>query len=423
MDDQGATATGASGTGAWNLVASDDGNPLYPQPWKNPLDAHADRVAWYLGEIPQDWANANLAAAGTQYCFTGMYRQAGAISGGPTLYHFPCAEPGDDNDVATEPLISYNPVYPHYTIPTDGGQGTPDFPDNTPRTQCRDAAWIDAENDLVAFSCRVGGPIWWYGQQHLYDDCNAHRNAVVKFHDYTSPVATLAVTLDGASETAVVIEEDILTEAPNLVPGPDGSNKVEIDRDDELVFNQFYTSFSGSTFTINSANYTAKVATAGNDVVLFCNITDEARGNDPGDPWLDYGSTTAPADYWDRCDSSKGYHSGNTSAPWQTQKIHFYDADDLADVANGLTNPWNIAPSYEIEVLPGVSGEAWGSCGEAGGIAWDGSYLYVVETSWNAERPIIHVYEFLGEGEPPEPEPGDSLGVSSDGVTDAGAEG
>ena len=67
LDDSGATATGP-----WGLVGTGTESNN-----SDPLSAHAQRTGWYLGEIPQDWANTNLAAGGVQTCFTGMHRAGG----------------------------------------------------------------------------------------------------------------------------------------------------------------------------------------------------------------------------------------------------------------------------------------------------------------------------------------------------------
>ena len=460
---------GASATGAWGFDNGTGEEGLGEH--RTVLGAHADRVGWYLGEIPQDWANTNLAASGTQMCFTGMYRESGGVSSGPTLYSFPCAEPGDADDIDPTPLISYHSYYSYgakFTMPNDGGYGPYDYPPHTMKTQCRDAVWINVETDLVAFSCTVGGPVWWYGQPALYQDCNAHRNNTTKFHTYTSPIGTLAVTLDGASETAIVIDETISTLAPTLVPGPSGSAVVEVEKDAGDTYRQFYQSYSGSTFTISSTNYTTKVATAGrvddctagvgecegegtpytccedvdqgtggecdgvpydcctdvdtgtcDDVTLFCNITDEASGNSDSSPagWLSYGSTTAPEDLSDPCFGGKGYKSINAEAPWYDYQIQFYLASDLADVASELKQPWEIAPYTELD-NPDVT---WSTCNKAAGITFDGTYLYAAEDTNKSGRIIIHVWEYLGEGELEIPPAG--TGVSSDGVTDSGAEG
>lgn len=71
----------------------------------------------------------------------------------------------------------------------------------------------------------------------------------------------LNTTLNGATETAVVVTISIPSDTPS-------SGVIRIERDDGTYINQAYTSWTGSTFTISSADYSVNNATAGNNVFI-----------------------------------------------------------------------------------------------------------------------------------------------------------
>jgi hypothetical protein len=420
---------GATAKGAWGRGTNSDDHEL-------PDEAHAQRVSWYLGEIPQDWANAHLAASGTQMCYAGMYRIV-SVSAGPTLFAFPCAQPGDEDTsnmlnqspIAATPLISYHTVNP---IRVSGYGAAFEYEKHTPATQCRDSVWIDAANDLVAFNCQVGGPYWWYGQAKPWEDCDAHRNNWGSntpkryLHHWNQINATLDVALTGEAETSVVINDtvaNLCTVGDAYVPQSSGANFLKITEDDETVRNQYYTGYSGDTFTISSANYTSPNSAAiGNSSKIYCCMTGRGDGNDDDavGEFGSYGPDIPVGMTEDTCVSSKGYHSIYDSTPKRLHEVQFYDADDLADVAAGLKNPWEVVPAYELTISPGASGPAWGYCGQVRGLTFDGTYLYVAEATNSAERLIIHVYEFTGTGDPPPS--GADEGVQMVGTAAAGAD-
>jgi hypothetical protein len=72
---------------------------------------------------------------------------------------------------------------------------------------------------------------------------------------------SLATTLNGASETAVVVGSAIPTDTPST-----GTIRIELDSG---IFRRVaYTSYTGSTFTIASTSFVADPATSGNDVYI-----------------------------------------------------------------------------------------------------------------------------------------------------------
>lgn len=80
--------------------------------------------------------------------------------------------------------------------------------------------------------------------------------------DYGDHLLSLDTTLDGATETAVVVTTAIPAGTPSA-----GTLRIELDS--EVYRTQSYTSWTGSTFTIPETDYSgANVATAGNDVCI-----------------------------------------------------------------------------------------------------------------------------------------------------------
>lgn len=71
----------------------------------------------------------------------------------------------------------------------------------------------------------------------------------------------LNATLSGATETAVVVTTAIPSDTPS-------TGYIRVERDDGTYYNQQYTSWTGSTFTIPSTDYSTNNATAGNDVMI-----------------------------------------------------------------------------------------------------------------------------------------------------------
>lgn len=134
---------------------------------------HSQRMAWYLGTIPQGWADLNLGANGEQHCFSGFQRKGGGnkvSSTGPTLYSFPCAEPTTPAPgpiLGTKQILGYPNVSPISTI-------DPPHPDFSPDSQAQGAVWID---ETVLISALKGGGHWWYGKQDPWTHESAHRSS------------------------------------------------------------------------------------------------------------------------------------------------------------------------------------------------------------------------------------------------------
>lgn len=152
------TAVNAQGAYGWGR----GGDPSF----------HSQRMAWYLGSIPQGWADSHLNADGEPYCFGGMQRAGGGCrpcSAGPTLYSYPCSRPSvaPPGPLKTaKELLGYPRAYPIDVI----NKLHPDF---SPSSQATGAGWVD---DSVLFSARKGGDYWWYGEPDPWADPHAHRN-------------------------------------------------------------------------------------------------------------------------------------------------------------------------------------------------------------------------------------------------------
>jgi hypothetical protein len=72
---------------------------------------------------------------------------------------------------------------------------------------------------------------------------------------------TLATTLSGASETAVVVGSAIPTDTP-------ATGTIRIELDSGIYRRVAYTSYTSATFTIAATDFTADHATSGNDVYI-----------------------------------------------------------------------------------------------------------------------------------------------------------
>ncbi|MGB3564907.1 MAG: hypothetical protein WBH85_02500 [Thermoanaerobaculia bacterium] len=138
---------------------------------KGDVRFHSQRMAWYLGAVPQGWADAYLGADGHPFCFGGMQRMGGGCppcTGGPTLYAFPCERPSVSPPgplTSAKELLSYSRVSPITVFDRQ-------HPDFSPRSQARDAVWA---GESVLISAQKGGDYWWYGKPDPWTDPNAHR--------------------------------------------------------------------------------------------------------------------------------------------------------------------------------------------------------------------------------------------------------
>jgi hypothetical protein len=430
---------------------------------------HADRVSWYTGLIPQAWANTNLSAGGSPYCFAGMLRASGDASSGPSMYAFPCSKPAGGGEearfgpyIAATPLIAYGKLTPKRAYPVAAAYyDKDDFSAAGPLTRCRDMVWAP-EAGVIAVSCTYGGPVWWYGSQYPWEACNAHREETGvgrKFHVSQRKLAGLDVTLDSSGTTTIDIDgnvADLCTAGDAYIPpGPNkGTPAIDIKRDTGSWKTDIdYNSFSADVFTIPSTDFTSNVATAGYETEestctdidtplgcctggvgecteenvpydcctgvdqgdgtgecrgvgacnarLECCITDQGAAQDDANAWKwQRLGADIPAGYYSRCDTGKGYQGGvATGPPWRDQEIYFYDQDDLADVANGIVSANEIEPVSSIYNHSGM----WSTCSFVLGIAFDGLNLYQVERWSDGSYPVIHVWEYTGEIEPPEP--------------------
>lgn len=132
---------------------------------------HSQRMAWYLGSVPQGWANKYLKARKQPFCFSGMQRMGGgcnSCSGGPTIYVFPCSPAPPPSPYPwreAQQLLGYPPVKPIQVV----DRLHPDF---SPRSQTRGVTWA---GDAVLISFQKGGDYWWYGKDDPWTDPNAHR--------------------------------------------------------------------------------------------------------------------------------------------------------------------------------------------------------------------------------------------------------
>jgi hypothetical protein len=138
---------------------------------KGDIRFHSQRMSWYVGAVPREWADTHLEADGQTYCFGGMQRMGGGCppcTGGPTLYAFPCERPSNPPPgplTSAKELLSYPRVSPINVV----DKRHPDF---SPRSQARDAVWVGG---TVVFSAQKGGDYWWYGKPDPWTDPNAHR--------------------------------------------------------------------------------------------------------------------------------------------------------------------------------------------------------------------------------------------------------
>jgi len=87
---------------------------------------------------------------------------------------------------------------------------------------------------------------------------------------YTGQLS-LQTTLSGAGETAVVVNEAIPSDTPS-------SGTIRVQLDSGIYRRVTYTSFSGSTFTIPSTDFSGDNATSGNEV--FISYIDKLAGSD-----------------------------------------------------------------------------------------------------------------------------------------------
>ncbi|ODS54695.1 MAG: hypothetical protein ABS36_11050 [Acidobacteria bacterium SCN 69-37] len=100
--------------------------------------------------------------------------------------------------------------------------------------------------------------------------------------------------------------------------------------------------------------------------------------------------------------------TGGYAAVRYAATVWAYDAADLALVAQGQRQPWDVVP-YATWTLPGLSAS---SAETVGGAAYDPttSRLYVTQNGGDGSKPLIHVYTISGATAPPptpdpEPEP------------------
>ena len=137
---------------------------------------NAVRTSWYLGTIPQAWADAHLDANGQPFCFSGMQRAGGGkpvYSPGPTIYAHSCEEPPDFQPIEAVELLGYHGQKMTVIPPKV-------HPEYTPTTQMHEVEWIG--DTLIAFGER-GGDYWWYGPPDPYDTTlsESHRS-MCQFH-------------------------------------------------------------------------------------------------------------------------------------------------------------------------------------------------------------------------------------------------
>jgi hypothetical protein len=152
------TVADQSAVGAWNFGPEGD------------IWTHSQRMAWYLGRIPQAWADDHLDAGGEPWCFSGMQRANGGKpnqSAGPSMLAFPCAEPdvAPEGPLPVKPLLNYEHVYPSRPSGYLEPLGVPDG--HSAKTQTRGIEWID---EAIIVSRKAGGPYWWYGHRSPYEE-------------------------------------------------------------------------------------------------------------------------------------------------------------------------------------------------------------------------------------------------------------
>lgn len=106
-----------------------------------------------------------------------------------------------------------------------------------------------------------------------------------------------------------------------------------------------------------------------------------------------YGSAqTCPND----CSSSDGYHcSPNDTIP----QMVFYDVDQIASVAAGTIDPWDIVPYEYLDLTTKVAN--FGICTRVYGMAYDraNSILYMIQYQGDPDengRPTVHAFSISG---------------------------
>jgi hypothetical protein len=102
-----------------------------------------------------------------------------------------------------------------------------------------------------------------------------------------------------------------------------------------------------------------------------------------GDPGVE---CPAPA-----CDPYRGWHSD----PYQPRAL-LYDPAELAEVAAGTREPWEVLPYASIDLTPWVIDPA---CAHLRGVAFDraSGLIYVAESEAGADgQTVVHVWQVLG---------------------------
>ncbi|MBL4754774.1 MAG: hypothetical protein JKY52_14415 [Flavobacteriales bacterium] len=170
---------------------------------------------------------------------------------------------GDNhNIIATDVLIRRNIISDSYT---DGGglpagiflNGTHVLLEENYFSQCGFYVHASTTSPATVFN---------HSFYHTHANFSIYRNNIsynpanLHIKERTDPYqSTIAVTLNGAAETAIVCDDAISTELPST-----GIFTIELDGGSALDVP--YTSFTGSTFTIPSTNFTGDNATLGNEV-------------------------------------------------------------------------------------------------------------------------------------------------------------
>ena len=105
----------------------------------------------------------------------------------------------------------------------------------------------------------------------------------------------------------------------------------------------------------------------------------------------------------DGCGGYKGYHC----YPRQPQMV-FYDPADLAEVASGSRNSWDVTPYATLDLRDMIP--YYGECTQTQGAAYDraNGLLYLIQEKGDGTKPLIHVFSIDVSGS------GVSSGVSID---------
>jgi hypothetical protein len=100
---------------------------------------------------------------------------------------------------------------------------------------------------------------------------------------------------------------------------------------------------------------------------------------------------------YDECSPHKGYHC----YPKEPQMV-FYDTDDLAEVAQGVKNPWEVVP-YNIINLSDIISQ-YSECSRSEGMSYDreNGNLYVLQNGGDSSAPLVHVFNVDGGKDVPE---------------------